>query len=252
MLLIGAAWFVDVNTFSLHGVYGNRLVRAYPESSRPYNAKERSRSPAPQPGERQPDPVTEFDPNDDLKLTALQVKAKSYDGPYLIVNTALNLVHGDRLDWQERKAESFILTPLYCGSEDTGYRPTAEYASPGGMSLGTAVTLSGAAASPNMGYHSSPAVTALLTVFNARLGAWLGQSGQPDALAFEWPSVWLCPSLPGVVRLDAGRRPLCLPVRRRPLREPWGLRTDPPPLPVRHRVGRRSGSGAHLRGSSAI
>ena len=179
VLLIGAAWFVDVNKFSLHGVYGNRLVRAYLGASRPYNAKERSLSPSAAADERQPDPVTEFDPNDDLKLTALQVKADSYDGPYLIVNTALNLVHGDRLDWQERKAESFILTPLYCGSEDTGFRPTAEYAGPEGVSLGTAITISGAAASPNMGYHSSPAVTALLTVFNARLGAWLGNPASP-------------------------------------------------------------------------
>jgi hypothetical protein len=90
------------------------------------------------------------------------------------------LVRTQRLDWQERKAESFILTPLYCGSTDTGYRPTSgndlrgEEGYGGNLSLGTAVTISGAAASPNMGNHSSPAVTALLTVFNARLGAWLG------------------------------------------------------------------------------
>src|SRR5262249_24668164 len=42
-----------------------------------------------------------------------------------------------------------------------------------------AMTISGAAASPNSGYHSSPAVTALLTVFNARLGAWLGNPSRP-------------------------------------------------------------------------
>ena len=29
----------------------------------------------------------------------------------------------DRLDWQERRAESFVLTPAYCGSEDTGRLP---------------------------------------------------------------------------------------------------------------------------------
>ena len=42
------------------------------------------------------------------------------------------------------------------------------------LRLGTALSISGAAASPNMGYHSSPAVTFLMTVFNARLGWWLG------------------------------------------------------------------------------
>ena len=35
-----------------------------------------------------------------------------YWGPYLLINTALNLVAGKELAWQDRKAESFILTPL--------------------------------------------------------------------------------------------------------------------------------------------
>ena len=36
------------------------------------------------------------------------------------------------------------------------------------------MAISGAAASPNMGYHSSPSVAFLLTVFNVRLGHWVG------------------------------------------------------------------------------
>jgi hypothetical protein len=64
------------------------------------------------------------------------------------------------------------------GNASLGYRPIAEYGGVRGMSLGTAITISGAAASPNMGYHSSPAMTFLLTLFNARLGAWLGNPGQ--------------------------------------------------------------------------
>ncbi|HKJ95600.1 MAG TPA: hypothetical protein VKA32_08235, partial [Gammaproteobacteria bacterium] len=42
-----------------------------------------------------------------------------------------------------------------------------------GLSLGTAMTISGAAVSPSMGYHSSAATAFLLTLFNVRLGAWL-------------------------------------------------------------------------------
>jgi hypothetical protein len=42
-----------------------------------------------------------------------------------------------------------------------------------GITLGTAVAISGAAASPNMGYHSSPGAAFLMTLFNVRLGAWL-------------------------------------------------------------------------------
>src|SRR5207248_142196 len=39
---------------------------------------------------------------------------------------------------------------------------------------GTAMAISGAAASPNMGYHTSPATAFLLSLLNIRLGWWLG------------------------------------------------------------------------------
>ena len=66
---------------------------------------------------------------------------------------------------------------MHCGNASLGYRPSAEYG--GGITLGTAVAISGAAASPNMGYHSSPLVGFIMTLFNARLGSWLGNPGQP-------------------------------------------------------------------------
>jgi hypothetical protein len=159
-----AAWRVGINLNSLHAIYGNRLVRAYLGASRT------STDP-----KRDPDPITTFDPADDFPLADLAV-GPAYDGPYLLVNAAMNLVHGGELAWQERKAAPFVFTPLYCGGgaggEPNAYRPTVEYARKVG--LGTAMTISGAAANPNAGYHSSPAVTALLTIFNARLGVWLG------------------------------------------------------------------------------
>ena len=39
------------------------------------------------------------------------------------------------------------------------------------------MAISGAAASPNMGYHSSPSITFLMALFNVRLGWWLGNPG---------------------------------------------------------------------------
>jgi len=91
--------------------------------------------------------------------------------PFHVVNMTLNLVAGKNLAWQQRKAASFITTPLHSGFYK-GYRRSVDYG--GGITLGTALTISGAAATPNMGYHSSPAVTFLMTLFNARLGWWLG------------------------------------------------------------------------------
>jgi hypothetical protein len=190
---------VDVNLFSLHGLYANRLVRCYLGASRPKdrNLKIRDQmggTPVPlDPGctRRRPDAITGFDPNDDFPLQQLRIQVpeptmslpdgtpwrarpgRAYAGPFHLINTALNLTEGDELAWQERKAESFVLSPLYCGSRSAGYRQLAPLADEhDALSLGTATTVSGAAASPNMGYHSSPGAAALMTIFNVRLGGW--------------------------------------------------------------------------------
>ena len=121
----------------------------------------------------------------------MQVLAHSggtgYVGPYPILNAAVNLTQDSRLAWQQRKADSFTVTPLHAGSPWVGYRRTSpgdgepdsapRYGGGTGITLGTAVAVSGAAASPEAGYHSSPVVTFLMTLFNARLGWWLGNPG---------------------------------------------------------------------------
>jgi hypothetical protein len=170
-------------------LYRNRLVRCYLGASRPQ-------------GERRPNRFTGFDPADDIFLTDFSDdtgEVPYYDGPYPILCAALNVTHGGRLAWQERKAESFAFTPKYCGYEfpemnfESGgapqgaYQKTLEYAYPkdahsalhlnrGGVHLGTAISISGAAASPNMGYHTSPPLAFLMTVFDVRLGWWLPNS----------------------------------------------------------------------------
>src|SRR5262245_16162151 len=103
--------------------------------------------------------------------------------PLHVVNMALNLVKGAELAWQDRKAQSFTVSPLHAGSLfEVGYRKSKNYSigrkQSAAISLGTSLAISGAAASPNMGYHSSPVVTFLLTLFNVRLGWWLGNPGR--------------------------------------------------------------------------
>jgi patatin-like phospholipase len=155
--------FVDINRFSLHAAYRDRLIRAYLGASR-------------SPGTRKPNPFTGFDEADNLAMRDL-----APNRPLHVVNVALNLVHGEKLAWQDRKAETFTFSPLHSGSFRLGYRTSDRYAlyrrrgSP--ISLGTALAISGAAASPNMGYHSSPVVTFLLALWNVRLGWWLGNPG---------------------------------------------------------------------------
>jgi hypothetical protein len=112
--------------------------------------------------------------------------------PLHILNTALNLVSGEDLDWQERKAALFTMTPLHAGSPVTKYRPMHDeegrfYGGTTGVSLGTAMAISGAAANPSMGFHSSPLVTFLLTLLNGRLGAWIGNPHDDDTFSHGYP-----------------------------------------------------------------
>src|SRR5262249_10152774 len=119
--------------------------------------------------DRKPHPFTGFDPCDNVKMRDLS------HGPHLfhIVNLAINIVRpsSDNLQWQERKAAAFTVTPLHAGNALLGDRSSKEYG--GAISLGRAMTISGAAASPSMGYHSSALVAFVMTIFNVRLGWWL-------------------------------------------------------------------------------
>jgi hypothetical protein len=169
-----AGRIVNVNKFSLHGMYRNRIVRAYLGAS---NAN------------RQPDPFTGFASADNPSLHELWCEAGPVIAarPLPIINTTLNLVQGgDNLAWQERKAESFSMTPFYCGNWREGYRPSQEYGGYGGISVGTAVAISGAAANPNMGFSSSPALGFLMAMFNVRLGAWLGNTNNHGKHTFRF------------------------------------------------------------------
>jgi hypothetical protein len=169
VIMVAADFFVNVNRFSLHATYRNRLIRAFlggPHYSR-----------------RKADGFTGFDPDDNLRVRDLWDDDTLKGGdwrPFHVINMTLNLAAASRLAWQQRKAESFTVTPQFCGCAnlDLGYRKTEEYGDPGGgISLGTAMAISGAAVSPNMGYHSSPSIAFLLTLLNVRLGWWLGNPG---------------------------------------------------------------------------
>jgi hypothetical protein len=103
-----------------------------------------------------------------------------------VVNLALNLIGGKNLAWQQRKAETFVVTPLHAGCFRVGYRKSRYYGGKDGISLGTAATISGAAASSNMGYYtSSPLLSFVLTIFNVRLGWWLGNPGPAGDKTFS-------------------------------------------------------------------
>lgn len=184
------SWRVDINEFSIHYLYRNRLVRCYMGASAP---------------DRHQQPFTGFSEKDDFSLTDLAIPADSRDAkhgrPLPILNTSLNVVRGKELAVQTRKARAFAFTPVYGGftRQETGSREWKSFfgttsdamskSNSGGISLGTAMAISGAAASPNMGSYSEPSLAFLMTLFDVRLGWWIGHPIRTSSLwplKFEW------------------------------------------------------------------
>jgi len=178
LLLLAAR--VDINEFSLNAFYRNRLVRCYLGATR-FD---------PERHKRNPQNFTGFDDADDLPLA--QLAEQGLKGPFHIVNCALNLGGSSDLALHTRHSAAFTLSPLHCGSAypsrdqqgktvELGYVPTPMYGGESGApTLGQAIAVSGAAASPNMGYHTSPVTAFLLTLFNVRLGWWFPNPGPPS------------------------------------------------------------------------
>ncbi len=146
---------VNINIFSLHGLYRERLMRAFLGASNTA---------------RHPDNFIDFDSSDTLMMCDL---AHTPHVPLHIVNATLNLVGTRLAAWRQRKAEAFSFSSLSAGAWRLNYVRADAYGGDHGVTVATAMAISGAAADPNMGYHSSPLVTLLMTLFNVRLGWWL-------------------------------------------------------------------------------
>jgi len=204
------SWRVNINEFSIHHAYRNRLVRCYLGASVP---------------NRQAQAFTGFSEADDLPLGVLEIPSGSVEPkdarPLPILNTSLNVVRGKELALQTRKARSFAFTPLYAGftreviggtdwqsayalTKDSGAK---QQGCERGISLGTAVAISGAAASPNMGFYSQPALAFLMTLFDVRLGWWIANPSNQKNWPLGGPRVgffWLLRELLGSTSDDSG------------------------------------------------
>lgn len=131
--------------------------------------------------------------------------AASAPRPYHLINTNLILVDSKRPKFRGRAGDSFLLSPLYCGSDATGWRCTDGYMKggwsllgPRGMTLATAMATSGAAANPNTGVAGNgitrnQLISALMTLLNLRLGYWTVNPDRDSAGIF--PPNFLMPGL---------------------------------------------------------
>jgi hypothetical protein len=159
LLLVWLLWSaaVNLNLTGLHRYYRDRLASCYLE-----------------------DPGTPRGIPNPPPLEKLAAKL-----PYHLINTTVNLTSSRNPDLRGRGGDFFLLSKYVCGSVLTGYRRTpALSALNSDLDLATAMAISGAAASTNMGWQTLHQYRMLMAIFNVRLGYWMRwQTGRRAWLA---------------------------------------------------------------------
>jgi len=171
LVWLGCWLTVDVNLTSIHGLYRDRLASAFLIGK---------------------DTEGDVDIEEDLDLHHLCRYEENSVAPYHLINVALNLQASKELRIRDRQSDFFIFSKRFIGGQRTGYcrSETMEQVFPQ-MSLATAMAISAAAASPNMGRGTSPLLVAFMTMLNVRLGYWLPNPGLLEESAVKsWWEMW--------------------------------------------------------------
>ncbi len=164
--VLALARFLPINNISIHRYYRDRLMESYmPDAEKVFAgadacAAERANTTGVHELNRNRYPQSE--------KTSL---------PYHLINTNIILVESSISKFRGRGGDNFILSPLYSGSNATGWRNTEEFCD-GSVTLPSAVAISGAAANPNAGVAGqglsiNPVISILMSIFNLRLGYWV-------------------------------------------------------------------------------
>jgi predicted acylesterase/phospholipase RssA len=144
--------FLRPNANSLHPLYRDRLGKAFLFKPEPIVQKDKELPP--------------------LRMRLSELSGKY--GPYHLINTALNIQNSKTANKRGRNADFFLFSQNFIGSETTGYVATKDIETIAtGLDLATAMAVSGAAASSNMGTESIKPLTPTLAILNIRLGYWL-------------------------------------------------------------------------------
>jgi hypothetical protein len=191
--------YVNWSAFSMQSLYHTRIVRAFLGAAR-------------RPQERHADPLTDYDEDDNMPIGELRSAR-----PLHVVNVAVNLAPLNQGAGPRGVVQPFTISPLHAGSARLGYRRTSRgpaqtrlqeavdrvrdcaaahssavtsrchrdatalaprlFGGWNGIAVGTAMTISGPTASPSIGYYATRGTALLTTLFNLRLGWWLGNPG---------------------------------------------------------------------------
>jgi len=179
---------VKPNANSLHRLYRDRLSKAFL-----FDPTSRL-SEKPIPNEASIDQGRDFCALDTIKLSDL---SETY-APYHLINATLNIQGSDYANRRGRNADFFLISKYWIGSVATGYAPMEEFEpAAGDLDLATAMAISGAAVSSNMGSQSVRPLTPTLAIFNIRLGYWMknpafwAPTGVVSSRKQIYPRMWI-------------------------------------------------------------
>ncbi len=160
VFILIAAYKIPINKVSIHRYYRDRLMETFtPDVCKVITGK---------------------DPYEASKANTHQLHKclpdEVNDMPYHIINTNVILVESNIAKFRGRGGDNFILSPLFSGSNATGWLDTEKFAD-GSITLPTAVAISGAAANSDSGVAGkgltiNPLISILMSIFNLRLGYW--------------------------------------------------------------------------------
>jgi len=168
-IAMGSSRATLLNALSLSGVYEDRLQQTWMIGARPRRVNEAEAA------NHLPGTVARWHsvwPRPDLTVTQLRgIGAPTI--PYPLICATLNIPgsRGDKLP--ERKADSFVIAPLFSGSAMSRWSPSVSLEGFGDMTLARAASISGAAVAPNMGEKTSRTLSVITTLFNVRIGRWM-------------------------------------------------------------------------------
>jgi len=164
-LILMLAHIMPINNISIHRYYRDRLMETFmPDAEKVFSGKDA----------REAIKANETGVHD-LAL------GENKQAPYHLFNTNIILVESAIAKFRGRGGDNFLLSPLYSGSNATGWRNTKEYCG-GKITIPSAVAISGAAANPDSGVAgrgltTNVIVSILMSIFNLRLGYW---ASNPD------------------------------------------------------------------------
>ncbi len=177
LLLIVLVLLLRPNANSLHRLYRDRLSKAFLFDPHPPGVADVKRN------EPSLDQGRDFVQLDDMPVSGISV----VHAPYHLINAALNIQGSDFANRRGRNADFFMFSPLHVGSAATGYASTRDFEQKAkGIDVATAMAISGAAASSNMGSKSIRPLRPTLALLNVRLGYWL----KNPRYVFERETAW--------------------------------------------------------------